>query len=98
MPTITLKNVPDELHRRLKERAERHHRSLNREAIRCLEAAVAGDEPEERSELLKRLDAVERLSFGVQLCSGPKRSALNAAICSGPKHSGRTSTPAASKD
>ncbi len=41
MPTITLKNVPEELHRRLKERAERHHRSLNREAIRCLEAAVA---------------------------------------------------------
>lgn len=44
MPTITLKNVPEELHRRLKERAERHHRSLNREAIRCLEEVVS-EEP-----------------------------------------------------
>ena len=43
MATITLKNVPDELHRRLKERAERHRRSLNREAIRCLEEAVRDD-------------------------------------------------------
>lgn len=43
MPTITLRNVPEELHRRLKERAERHHRSLNREAIRCLEEAVGGE-------------------------------------------------------
>lgn len=43
MPTITLKNVPDDLHRRLKERAERHHRSLNREVIRYLEEAVSED-------------------------------------------------------
>ena len=41
MATLTLKNVPDDLHRRLKARAEQNHRSLNREAIRCLEASVA---------------------------------------------------------
>ena len=40
MPTLTLKNVPETLYRRLKERAERNHRSLNREAIRCLEEAA----------------------------------------------------------
>jgi plasmid stability protein len=56
MPTITLKNVPDELHRRLKERAERHHRSLNREAIRCLEEAVADERIEEQA-LLARIRA-----------------------------------------
>lgn len=40
MRTITLKNVPPELHRRLKARAARNHRSLNREAIRLLEESV----------------------------------------------------------
>ena len=38
MATITLKNVPDDLHRRLKAQAARNHRSLNREVIRTLEA------------------------------------------------------------
>ena len=40
MPTITLKNVPDSLHIALKERAEKHGRSLNKEAIACLEAIL----------------------------------------------------------
>lgn len=53
MPTITLKNVPDELHRRLKERAARNDRSLNREAIRCLEAAIA--EPADDTDLQGRI-------------------------------------------
>lgn len=44
MTTITLKNVPDELHSRLKARAEANHRSLNREAIRCLELMLGGEE------------------------------------------------------
>jgi antitoxin FitA len=42
MATITLKDVPEELHRRLKEQAARHRRSLNREVIFCLEVAVGG--------------------------------------------------------
>jgi antitoxin FitA len=40
MPTITLKNVPIELHSTLKERAKSHKRSLNQEAIRCLESSI----------------------------------------------------------
>jgi len=39
--TITLKNVPIGLHESLKEQAKRHKRSLNMEAIQCLEAALA---------------------------------------------------------
>lgn len=35
--TITLKNIPNDLYRRLKEVAELHHRSLNMEVIACLE-------------------------------------------------------------
>ncbi len=37
MATITLKNIPDDLHRRLRESAARHHRSMNREIIARLE-------------------------------------------------------------
>ena len=40
MPTLTLKDVPPEVHRRLKARALRNRRSLNREAIECLRAAT----------------------------------------------------------
>ncbi len=40
MPNITLKDVPEELHRRLKEQAERHRRSMNSEAIWILERAL----------------------------------------------------------
>jgi plasmid stability protein len=39
--TLTLKNIPDALHRQLKERAVQNRRSLNSEAIHCLEQALA---------------------------------------------------------
>ncbi|MCX6879907.1 MAG: hypothetical protein NTW21_39800 [Verrucomicrobia bacterium] len=41
--TLTLKNIPPHLHRTLKAQAKRHKRSLNQEAILCLEHAVAMD-------------------------------------------------------
>lgn len=41
MPTtLTLKNIPDELYGRLKIAAEMHRRSLNSEAIACLEKVL----------------------------------------------------------
>ena len=42
MATLTLKNFPDDLYAQLKARAAHHRRSLNREAIVCLEEALAG--------------------------------------------------------
>ena len=40
MPTtLTLKSIPDEVYERLKASAEVHRRSLNSEAIACLESA-----------------------------------------------------------
>ena len=42
MPTITLKDIPRDLHRTLKARAEAHHRSLNKEVIATLQAAASG--------------------------------------------------------
>jgi plasmid stability protein len=41
MATITLKNIPEELHRELKKRAEEHHRSLNREILATLKTATS---------------------------------------------------------
>ena len=41
MPTtLTLKNIPDDLYASLKRSAEVHRRSLNGEAIVCLESAL----------------------------------------------------------
>ena len=40
MATITLKNIPPTLHGVLRQRAVLHHRSLNGEAIACLEAVL----------------------------------------------------------
>lgn len=41
MPTtLTLKNIPDYVYERLKLSAELHRRSMNSEAIVCLEAAL----------------------------------------------------------
>lgn len=53
MPTIiTLKNIPDDLYRRLKETADAHHRSVNSEVIVCLERVL----------LPTRITADERLA------------------------------------
>jgi plasmid stability protein len=41
MSTITVKDLPERLHRQLKARALQHHRSLNSEIIALLEAATA---------------------------------------------------------
>ena len=40
MAVVTVRNLPDEIHRRLKERARRNHHSLNAEIVSCLEAVI----------------------------------------------------------
>lgn len=40
MASVLIKNLPDELHQQLKQRAERHHRSLNKELIAIIETAL----------------------------------------------------------
>ncbi len=41
MANLTLKNLPHDVHQRLRQRAERNRRSLNQEAIDCLRAATS---------------------------------------------------------
>jgi plasmid stability protein len=45
--SLLLKDVPEELHSQLREQAKRHHRSMNKEAIAVLEAALAVRYPSE---------------------------------------------------
>jgi plasmid stability protein len=40
---LSIKNAPDEVVRRLRERAEQHHRSLQGELLAIIEAAVDTD-------------------------------------------------------
>ena len=48
MPNMTIKGIPAELYKQLKQRAARHRRSLNSEVICCLEqvASLTRVEPE----------------------------------------------------
>jgi len=53
MASVLIKNLPDEMHRQLKLRAQRHHRSLNKELIALIEAALARPSAEELPEPVK---------------------------------------------
>ncbi len=45
MATLNIKNLPDDLYRRLKERARRQHRSVAQEVTHILSQAVAEPQP-----------------------------------------------------
>lgn len=51
--TLTLKNLPEALHARLTAAAKRHRRSLNNEAILCLEAGLGTAIPTAEEELTR---------------------------------------------
>jgi len=57
--TLTLKNIPDAVYERLKHSAEMHRRSLNSEAIVCLESVLLPTRmaPGERLERARELRA-----------------------------------------
>lgn len=60
MPTtLTLKNIPDDVYERLRESAAMNKRSLNNEAIVCLESALMPGRlpPAERLERIRALRA-----------------------------------------
>ena len=45
MSTIVVKNFPDDLHGRLKERAQRNHRSMTKEVVHLIAAGLGGELP-----------------------------------------------------
>jgi antitoxin FitA len=64
MPNLTLKNIPADLHLRLKTRAETNRRSLNREILALLEAQLEApvvDVASEQSQLKQFVAALPRV-------------------------------------
>jgi antitoxin FitA len=53
--SLSIKNAPDEMVKRLKERAERHHRSLQGELMAILEEAVGTARPLTPDEVLAEI-------------------------------------------
>lgn len=67
MPSLTLKNIPDELYKLLKQSAEINHRSLNSEILVCIEKSVRSrrlstQELLPRARQLRELTAEYRIS------------------------------------
>ncbi len=50
MPDLLIRDLPDSLHRKLKERAAKHRRSLTKETVVVLEMALSGTRTIEGSE------------------------------------------------
>ena len=49
---LSIKNAPDEVVHRLRQRAERHHRSLQGELLAIIEAAAREDRPATPADIL----------------------------------------------
>jgi plasmid stability protein len=61
MVTLTLKDIPPELHRRLRARAEATGRSLNKEILACLDQITSS----RRVNIPDYLSKVERIHAGI---------------------------------
>jgi plasmid stability protein len=62
MATLTIKNVPRELHRRLKQSAALHHRSINGEVIARLERELMSTRVDPEEFLAQARQVRERLA------------------------------------
>jgi plasmid stability protein len=60
---FTLKNIPEDLYKKVKERAERNHRSINGEIISIINAAMASKHSS-ADEILARARAVRAQTGG----------------------------------
>ena len=78
--TLTLKNIPDEVYDRLKLSAEAHRRSMNSEAIVCLEAVL----------LPNKLTPAERLARARALRSALPKGKFRARAIDAMKLKGRS--------
>ncbi len=77
MKSLTLKGIPEPLYRALRQRAKDSRRSLNREAILCLERVVLG-QGSSPTELLERVMAVRERAHGPYLRDAELRAAKSA--------------------
>ena len=76
MATLTIKNLPDGTYRQLKESASMHRRSINGEAIVCLER-VLGSERVDPQRFLEEVRLLRSRLPDVQVSDEELRSARN---------------------
>jgi plasmid stability protein len=67
MPNITLRDIPTELHKKLRAEAEVHGRSLNKEILLRLKVSLMQRPARSASEILAASDRVRRRLKGVWL-------------------------------
>ena len=77
MPTITVKDIPRNLHRELKKRAKVNHRSLNREVIATLESSTTNAPLRDAAVLIDEARAV-RAKFKQPVSARQLRSWIRA--------------------
>jgi len=64
MSSITVRDLPPELHKRLKESAERNRRSLNAEIVSRLETSIEPMRPS-KEEIMERADRLRERLRGI---------------------------------
>ena len=79
MPSLTVKNIPEDLYEQLKHAANAHHRSINSELINCLEKAL----------LPRKITQQERLDSARALRSQVNATVIDAAELDEAKRAGR---------
>jgi plasmid stability protein len=67
MPSVTLRDVPDDLHSWLKQRAASHHRSVNKEVIALLEGVRGGGGPPPRPASAEEIMEIGRRAAALPL-------------------------------
>jgi plasmid stability protein len=77
MATLTIKNIPERLLTRLKESATQHRRSINSEAICCLEKVLGVHHRVDPKEFLAEVGAMRKRMPYVNLTEEFLRAAKN---------------------
>lgn len=67
MNSITVRNIPERVHKKLKQRSELFRRSLNSEIIACLEEALLPNKLEVEQILAKSKMIRDNLNFEITL-------------------------------
>lgn len=67
MNNITVRNIPDRIHKKLKKRSELSRRSINSEIIACLEEVLLTGKNEVEDVLKRSKEIRKNLSFEVTL-------------------------------
>lgn len=67
MASITIKNIDPELYERLKKQAAEHRRSINNEAIVCLEHSLQRYPTVDSDEIMRRAEIAREMTAGYKI-------------------------------